>query len=528
MLIALLLLAALAAPAAGQGLGGSIQDQAVTLTYPATHWSASAKADLLGAYPAPTDDPLDAAGWWYRVDGVDSRERPFPPPDSETYEDGRLTLVWNNVDGRGFRATEVTHVIDNERPSGTVLTKLSLENLTAGELGVILFRYVDVDLPGNGDDDNVVEVSAANTLYDPTELSFYSALGGGAVRYRPETGAGASVRYRVGAAGDLLAALNDAGLTSYADDGPPYGPGDAAVGHQWTLFLHPGQALHVNDALSVRPRATYIKGEGWLRTGFPALLLRQLAPPDPYHALVAWDMRRTTRIDTESIPTPVPPRGRVVGADDFDHDLRTDLVEFNAASGLTYIHGEAVTGALPTPLGWNIEATGDFDLDGNPDLVWRSALTRKIVIWRMDDTHKLGDIVPVPDQASDANWAIAAALDFNGDGRRDLLWYNSTSGNAVIWYMDAQVKRIQGTFTSPASAGNNNWRIVAAGNYGKGPSVAGAPAPVDRAPDIVWRNATSGKFVVWHMDLAGQRTAGVFTSPDGPEDPLGYEVVGPR
>jgi hypothetical protein len=128
----------------------------------------------------------------------------------------------------------------------------------------------------------------------------------------------------------------------------------------------------------------------------------------------------------------------------------------------------------------------------------------------------------VPDQAADANWSIQAARDFNGDGLRDLLWYNSTSGNAVIWYMDAQVKRISGGFTTPMSAGNNNWRIVGAGDYGKG------SGGVFGAPDIVWRNATSGKLVVWHMNFAGQRTAGVFTSPDSPSSPLDYEVVGPR
>jgi hypothetical protein len=45
---------------------------------------------------------------------------------------------------------------------------------------------------------------------------------------------------------------------------------------------------------------------------------------------------------------------------------------------------------------------------------------------------------------------------------------------------------------------------------------------------MVWRNATSGRFVVWHMDQAGNRTSGVFTTPDAPASPLAWTIVGPR
>lgn len=47
--------------------------------------------------------------------------------------------------------------------------------------------------------------------------------------------------------------------------------------------------------------------------------------------------------------------------------------------------------------------------------------------------------------------------------------------------------------------------------------------------DVLWRNANSGKLVVWHLDLAGHRTAGTFTNPDGPPAPAtDWTVAGPR
>ena len=89
--------------------------------------------------------------------------------------------------------------------------------------------------------------------------------------------------------------------------------------------------------------------------------------------------------------------------------------------------------------------------------------------------------------------------------------------------MDASVQRLSGRFTSPASAGDANWKVLAGGDYGAG---AGGLAGTN---DVVWRNATSGRIVVWHLDLAGTRTSGTFTTPDAP-GPVAtdWTLVGPR
>ena len=34
------------------------------------------------------------------------------------------------------------------------------------------------------------------------------------------------------------------------------------------------------------------------------------------------------------------------------------------------------------------------------------------------------------------SWDIAGAADFNGDGKTDILWQNSVSGQRVIWLMN--------------------------------------------------------------------------------------------
>jgi hypothetical protein len=228
-----------------------------------------------------------------------------------------------------------------------------------------------------------------------------------------------------------------------------------------------------------------------------------------------------------------------VGADDFDSaaspgagpDGKSDLVFYDGGTGevqFWLMNGTGrpgvpvpLTGGAVLPFEWRLAATGDFNHDGRPDLVWRNGISQKLVIWTMNGVQKTGNIIPSPDQAVDGNWGVVGAMDFNGDGHRDLLWYNASSGNLVVWTMDANVVRLSGFFTNPASAGGANWRPVAVGDYGRGGGPAGAP-------DIVWRNATSGKLVIWFMGLAGERKSGVFTTPDAPSDPLNAVVVGPR
>ncbi len=230
---------------------------------------------------------------------------------------------------------------------------------------------------------------------------------------------------------------------------------------------------------------------------------------------------------------------QIVGADDFNGDSQSDLLFWNSSTGALefwLMNGATRTSALPITgaptlaTNWTLAATGDFNADTKPDLLWRNTTSQKLVIWTMNGTTKIGNIIPTPDQAVDANWIVVAALDYNNDGARDLLWYNYDSGRIVLWFMNASVVRITGQFTNPNAAGDANWKVFAGGDYGIG---GGGTACTN---DIVWRNFTSGKEVVWWMDFAGNRTNGSFTIPDSPTiDPDGnptpatnWIVAGPR
>jgi hypothetical protein len=250
-----------------------------------------------------------------------------------------------------------------------------------------------------------------------------------------------------------------------------------------------------------------------------------------------WLMSGVNRTSLVTLsPTPASLDWQIVGVDDFSGDNKNDLALWNGATGVVefwLMNGTTRTGVAPLTGGstlttnWRLSATADFNRDGKPDIVWRNFTSQKIVIWTMNGTAKTGNIVPVPDQAVDANWEIVGAFDLNNDGTIDFLWYNPFSGKIVGWLMDANVVRITGSFTNPSNAGDANWKVLAAGDYGIGPAQTGTPQPGSR--DVVWRNSTSGNVVVWHMDYALNRTGGVFTNPTAPSpNPTQWTIVGPR
>jgi hypothetical protein len=265
--------------------------------------------------------------------------------------------------------------------------------------------------------------------------------------------------------------------------------------------------------------------------GATDLLLRNVSTAQH----LAWLMNGATRVGPAAgvTPTPASLDWHVAGIDDFDGDRRNDLVLWNSVTGAVefWLMDGLTRLGPPVPIGnapaldpsWRLSATADFDADGRPDLVWRNFTTQQIEIWTMNGTARAGVIVPVPSQAADFNWEIVGAIDVDLDRATDFLWYNWSSGRTVIWFMDASVQRITGRFTVPPAAGDANWKVLAVGDFGAGANGQAA------TQDLVWRNATSGRFVVWHLDLAGSRTGGLFTTPMQPEgDPLSWTLAGPR
>jgi hypothetical protein len=128
-----------------------------------------------------------------------------------------------------------------------------------------------------------------------------------------------------------------------------------------------------------------------------------------------------------------------------------------------------------------ISYSGDFNADGKQDILWQNTQTGEVDIWFMNGAS-VASAVDLGTVGHD--WQIAGIADFNGDGKSDILWQNTANGNFEIWIMNGSSYSGYG-FASPGS----QWSITGA-------------ADLDHTgfADILWRNVATGDLVAWKTD----------------------------
>src|SRR2546426_865500 len=176
---------------------------------------------------------------------------------------------------------------------------------------------------------------------------------------------------------------------------------------------------------------------------------------------------------------------------DFAADGRSDILWRNASTGENYLYPTNGTtimageGYLRTvaDLNWTIAGIGDFDGDGRADILWRNTSTGQNYVYLMNGTAILteGYLRTV----ADLNWTIAGVGDFDGDGKADILWRNSATGENYIYLMNGMAIRTESYLRQVVDL---NWKIVGVGDFDG-----------DGAADILWRNAATGENYLYPM-----------------------------
>jgi hypothetical protein len=135
---------------------------------------------------------------------------------------------------------------------------------------------------------------------------------------------------------------------------------------------------------------------------------------------------------------------------------------------------------------------GDFTVDGRSDILWRNTGTGNAILWQMDGFAKeAAGSIGAPSTA----WQVRGLADFNADTKTDLLWRNTSTGEAVIWLMDGFTKLAAGGIGAPSL----DWQVVGTGDFDG-----------DDHADILWRNITSGVTLIWKMDGLSKTASGGF------------------
>jgi len=152
----------------------------------------------------------------------------------------------------------------------------------------------------------------------------------------------------------------------------------------------------------------------------------------------------------------------------------------------------------------------DFNGNGREDILWRHGADGADNIWLMDGAGRVtagpdgGPIDTVPD----LNWRVVGRGDFNGDGKTDILWRHAASGSNSIWLMDGASRIGGGPITARTSAA---WQVAGIGDFN-----------ADGRADILWRNSSSGANGIWLMN--GLTRTGNLTITAVPD--LAWQIAG--
>lgn len=214
---------------------------------------------------------------------------------------------------------------------------------------------------------------------------------------------------------------------------------------------------------------------------------------DATHDVAVWEMNGTQVIANQTIGTINAAGGwHFASTGDFNGDGNTDLLFTNSTTNGVAIWQMNGTQVMASPqvgilaAGWHYAATGDFNGDGKTDLLMLNDTTHDVAVWEMNGTQVIANQTIGTINAA-GGWHFASTGDFNGDGKTDLMFLNNTSNGVAIWQMNGpQVAADAQIGTVNAAAG---WHFTDTGDFNG-----------DGKTDLLFTNNTNNGVAVWQMD----------------------------
>ncbi|MFC0626018.1 right-handed parallel beta-helix repeat-containing protein [Kribbella deserti] len=193
---------------------------------------------------------------------------------------------------------------------------------------------------------------------------------------------------------------------------------------------------------------------------------------------------------------------RIVATGDFNADGNADVLTRSAAGQIAVVlldqRGTAIApigdrspikGSVPSAT--SLAGTGDFNDDGRSDLLWRHG-NGQLVIWFAGESGNSAKVswnnetdtngAPADDPAPNLAWQVKGVADFDGDGFSDILWRHE-GGQVAIWFM------VHGMHVGDAYPGTSDpqrlWAIQGIGDFDG-----------DQHSDVLWRH-NGGALAIW-------------------------------
>jgi hypothetical protein len=166
-------------------------------------------------------------------------------------------------------------------------------------------------------------------------------------------------------------------------------------------------------------------------------------------------------------------------------------------NGSTIVSSQAITSqgvAVAPGASWSVAGIGDFNGNGNDDILWQQSGTGALVEWLMNGSQISSSVTPTYQgiaASPDTSWSIAGIGDFNGNGNDDILWQQSGTGALAEWLMNGGTisSSVTPTYQGSAVSPDTSWSVAGIGDFtGNGDA------------DILWRQSGTESLVEWQMN----------------------------
>jgi len=253
-------------------------------------------------------------------------------------------------------------------------------------------------------------------------------------------------------------------------------------------LMNGGSILNSGGLGTIANTYSIIGQRDFLGTGKADMLWR-----DSSGNVYMWFMNGLTMTSSASLGN-VSTTWTVYGTADMNGDGRGDLLWQNTSTGevaIWFMNGSTISstaflGTVPSSSGWSIilATTGD--------ILWRNT-SGALALWRVNgSTVQSTALGTVP-----SNWQVVNVGDFNGDGNVDLLFRDSNFGTVAIWFLNSS-----GTVQSTATVGvvptSSGWTIVDTGDYNG-----------DGMSDILWTDTSGDLAIWFMNGATISSTAGL-------------------
>jgi hypothetical protein len=206
---------------------------------------------------------------------------------------------------------------------------------------------------------------------------------------------------------------------------------------------------------------------------------------------------------------------------DFNADGKPDLIWQNTTTGQVYywlMDGLNISSSgylyngNPVGLAWQIAGVGDMNSDGKPDLIWRNTSTGQVYYWLMDGLNLSSSGYLYDGNPVGLEWQVAGVGDMNSDGKSDLIWCNTSTGTLYYWLMDGLTLSSSGYLYDSNPVGLE-WQVAGVGDMNS-----------DGKSDLIWRNTSTGTLYYWLMDGLNLSSSGYLY--DGNPVGLQWQIAG--